>query len=266
MSSTLTTIHRYPFKSAAAETLASAAVEPLGLSGDRRWMAVDANGRFITAREHGQMWLISATLDGDVLQLACDGAPAIRIDPSELDERIDVSLWKDRLSVRTGAREADAWLSDFLGQAVRLVHLDQLTHRAIDPEYSQSGDEVSLADGYPLLLISQASLDGLNARLEQPVEMLRFRPSVVVSADSAHAEDQWQRIRIGEVDFDVVKPCSRCALPTVDPQTGVRDPSGQPMRTLTQYRRSGNGVMFGQNLIPRGTGVIHVGDPLQVIA
>ncbi len=266
MSSILTTIHRYPFKSAAAETLASAVVEPLGLAGDRRWMAVDDNGRFITAREHGRMWLISATLDGDILQLATDGATAIRIDPSELGERIDVTLWKDRLSVRTGARNADAWMSDFLGQPVRAVHLDQQTHRAVDPDHSQPGDEVSLADGYPLLLISQASLDGLNARLDQPVEMLRFRPSLVVTADNAHAEDNWKRIRIGDVEFDVVKPCSRCLLPTVDPTTGIRDPSGQPMRTLTRYRSSAKGVMFGQNLIPRGTGVIRIGYPVHVIA
>lgn len=266
MPSTLSTIHRYPFKSAAAETLPSAIVEPLGLAGDRRWMAVDTNARFITAREHGRMWLISATLDGDVLQLATAGVTAIRIDPAELGERIDVTLWKDRLSVRTGARNADAWMTDFLGQPVRIVHLDQQTHRAVDPEYSQSGDEVSLADGYPLLLISRASLDGLNARLDQPIEMLRFRPSLVVTADHAHAEDDWRRIQIGDVEFDVVKSCSRCVLPTVDPKTGIRDSSGEPMRTLTQYRRSPKGVMFGQNLIPRGPGVIRVDDPLHVIS
>lgn len=266
MPSTLSAIHRYPFKSAAAETLASAIVEPLGLAGDRRWMAVDANGRFITAREHGRMWLINATLDGDVLQLATAGATAIRIDPVELGERIDVTLWKDRLSVRTGAHNADAWMSAFLGQPVRVVHLDQQTHRAVDPEYAQSGDEVSLADGYPLLLISQASLDALNARLEHPVEMLRFRPSVIVTADHAHAEDNWRRVLIGQVEFDVAKSCSRCVLPTVDPRTGIRDPSGEPMRTLTRYRRSSTGVMFGQNLIPRGIGVIRVGDPLHVIS
>ncbi|MGB4858126.1 MAG: MOSC domain-containing protein [Dokdonella sp.] len=266
MPSTLSSIHRYPFKSAAGETLASAVVESLGLAGDRRWMAVDANGRFITAREHGRMWLISATLDDDALQLATGGAATIRIDPSELGERIDVTLWKDRLSVRTGARNANAWMSGFLGQPVRVVHLDQQTHRAVDPDYAQSGDEVSLADGYPLLLISQASLDGLNARLDEHVEMLRFRPSLVVTANVAHAEDDWKRIRIGAVEFDVVKSCARCVLPTVHPLTGVRDPTGQPMRTLTQYRRSANGVMFGQNLIPRGNGVIEVGDPVQVLA
>lgn len=266
MPSTLTTIHRYPFKSAAAETLPSAVVEPLGLAGDRRWMAVDANGRFITAREHGRMWLISATLNRDVLQLATDGATAIRIDPSELRDRIDVTLWKDRLSVRTGSREADVWMTGFLGQPVRVVHLDTQTRRTTDPEHSQPGDEVSLADGYPLLLISQASLDGLNSRLDQSIEMLRFRPNLIVSADRAHAEDDWQRIRIGEVEFDVVKQCIRCMLPTVDPRTGVRDATGEPLRTLMQYRRSAKGVTFGQNLIPRATGVIRVGDSVEVLA
>ncbi len=266
MPSTLSAIHRYPCKSSAAESLAIAVVEPLGLAGDRRWMAVDANARFITAREHGVMWLISATLDGDVLQLACDGRGSMRVDPSELGERIDVTLWKDRLSVRTGSKSADAWMSEFLGQPVRVVHLDAQTHRATDPDHSQPGDEVSLADGYPLLLISQASLNGLNARLDQPVSMLRFRPNLVVSADVAHDEDDWRRIRIGEVEFDLVKQCIRCVLPTVDPQTGVRDPSGEPLRTLMQYRRSPKGVTFGQNLIPRGTGVIEVGDTVEILA
>ena len=266
MPSTLTAIHRYPFKSAAAETLDDANVEPLGLAGDRRWMAVDANGRFISAREHGRMWQIRATLDGDVLQLACDGMSALRVDSSALSERIDVTLWNDRLSVLTGAPHADDWMSNFLGQPVRVVRLDQHTHRAADPEYSQPGDEVSFADGYPLLLISQASLDGLNARLDQPAEMLRFRPNLIVTADRAHAEDDWQRIRIGDVEFDLVKQCARCVLTTVDPNTGERDTSGEPLRTLIQYRRSSSGVTFGQNLIPRGTGVIRVGDGVEILA
>lgn len=266
MTSTLTHIYRYPFKSAAAELLDEASVEALGLAGDRRWMAVDANGRFISGREHGRMWLVRATLDGAAIHLHCDGMPMLRVDPTDLGERIDVTLWKDCLSVRTGSKSADAWMSQFLGQPVRMVHLDQQTHRAIDPTYAQPGDEVSLADGYPLLLISQASLDGLNARLDQSIEMLRFRPSVVVSAEQAHAEDDWRRVRIGDIELDLVKPCARCLLPTVDPQTGVRDPSGEPMRTLMQYRRSAKGVLFGQNLIPRRTGVIRVGDPVQIIA
>ena len=266
MTSTLTQIYRYPFKSAAAEALDEAVVEPLSLAGDRRWMAVDAHGRFISGREHGRMWLVRATLDGAAIHLHSDGMPMLRVYPSDLDDRMDVTLWKDRLSVRTGSHSADAWMSEFLGQPVRVVHLDQQTHRAIDPIYAQPGDEVSLADGYPLLLISEASLNGLNARLERPIEMLRFRPSVVVSAEQAHAEDDWRRVRIGDIEFDLVKPCARCLLPTVDPQTGVRDSFGEPMRTLMQYRRSAKGVLFGQNLIPRGTGVIRVGDPVQVIA
>lgn len=266
MTSILTTIHRYPFKSAGAESCNEATVEPLGLVGDRRWMAVDGNGRFISAREHGRMWLVHATLHGDGLQLDRDGMEGMRIDPSELGERIDVTLWKDTLSVRTGSQRADAWMSAFLGQPVRIVHLDQQTRRAVDPTYARPGDEVSLADGYPLLLISQESLEGLNVRLDQPVAMLRFRPNLIVTADHAHAEDDWQRVRIGNVEFDLVKQCIRCVLPTVEPKTGVRDPSGEPLRTLMQYRRSPKGVTFGQNLIPRRTGVIRVGDAVHVIA
>jgi uncharacterized protein YcbX len=134
-----------------------------------------------------------------------------------------------------------------------------------DP-HSQTGDEVSFADAFPLLLISRAALDGLNARLAKPVSMLRFRPNLVVEGVAAHAEDGWKRIRIGEVEFDVAKACTRCVFTTVDPMRGERDPDGEPLRTLIGYRRTADGVTFGQNLIPRSAGSVRVGDAVEVLA
>jgi len=134
-----------------------------------------------------------------------------------------------------------------------------------DGRYGRDEDEVSLADAFPLLLVSQASLDGLNARLAQPVPMLRFRPNLVVAGTAAHAEDRWRRIRIGGIEFEAAKACIRCVVPTLDFDSGRFDPSGEPLRTLVGYRRGEDGVAFGMNLIPRGAGVLRVGDTLEVL-
>jgi hypothetical protein len=144
--------------------------------------------------------------------------------------------------------------------------MDATCVRAVSPDYGQPGDEVSFADGFPLLLISQAALDLLNTKLAAPVPMLRFRPSIVVTGTQAHAEDDWKRIRVGAIEFDVVKPCIRCVFTTVDFTRGEFDPGGEPLRTLLTYRRTPAGVSFGQNLIPRGVGTLRTGDAVEVLA
>lgn len=265
MNRTLTALYRHPLKSAAAESVNEASVEPRGLEGDRRWMVVDADGRFVTGRQHARMPLIRARLHREGLLLAADGMPELQVRVSGDQPRVAATVWNDRLEVQSADRAADAWISEFLGQPARLVHMDATAHRAVDPDYAQPGDEVSFADGFPLLLISQASLDGLNARMEQPLSMLRFRPNLVVGGSAAHAEDDWRRVRIGAVDFDVVKPCTRCVFTTVDSDRGERDPSGEPLRTLIGYRRGPTGITFGQNLIPRMTGQIRVGDAVEIL-
>lgn len=228
-------------------------------------MVVDAGGGFITGREHARMTLIRATPDGDALLLGAPGMPEIRAGRSSSGTRIRVTVWKDLVEAVLADAEANAWISNFLGQPARLVHMDEDARRAVDPRHSSEGDEVSFADGFPLLLISTASLDDLNTRLEEPVSMLRFRPNLVVSADRPHAEDHWRRIRVGGVELDVVKPCARCVFTTVDPERGERSESGEPLRSLIGYRRGANGVTFGQNLIPRSGGTIRVGDPVEIL-
>jgi uncharacterized protein YcbX len=138
--------------------------------------------------------------------------------------------------------------------------------RQVDETYARPGDITSFSDGFPLLLISEASLQDLNSRLELPVPMRRFRPNLVISGCTPYAEDEWQRIRIGEIEFEVAKPCSRCIIPTIDTETAQRNPDREPLRTLATYRRRDNKVYFGQNLIHRGTGLLKVGDPLEIIA
>ena len=184
----------------------------------------------------------------------------------EAGATVPVTVWKSQLTARPAGDAADAWLSDFLGQPVRLVHMDEAITRPMTDARSLPGDEVSFADGFPLLLISRASLEGLNSRLARPVSMLQFRPNLVVDGVPAHAEDTWKRIRIGEVEFEVAKACTRCVFTTVDPLRGERDPEGEPLRTLITYRRAADGVTFGQNLIPRTLGQVRVGDAVEVLA
>jgi uncharacterized protein YcbX len=166
---------------------------------------------------------------------------------------------------------AHAWFSDVLGSRARLVHLDDpARRRPVDPAYARPGDMVSLADGYPLLLTTTASLDALNGLIatgdrphEGPLPMDRFRPNVVIGSAGAWAEDDWRRIAIGDVPFSVVKPCGRCVVTTTDQRSAER--GREPLLTLARHRRVGNQLLFGQNLIPDGTGVIRVGDPVKIL-
>ena len=266
MSPQLATIHVYPIKSCAPLAPSEARVEARGLAGDRRWMIVDASGRFITGRQQPRLTLVRAQSDGDALHLEAPGMAPLRLIPPATGARLASTVWDDSVPALPAEMAADAWISTFLGQSARFVFMDAACVRAVDPRYGAAGDEVSFADGYPLLLISQAALDALNARLVTPVPMLRFRPSLVVAGTAPHAEDGWKRIRIGAVEFDVVKPCTRCVFTTVDFERGAFDPSGEPLRTLTTYRRTPKGVTFGQNLIPRDLGTLRVGDAVEVLA
>ncbi|MHB8447074.1 MAG: MOSC domain-containing protein [Rudaea sp.] len=267
MAATLASIHVYPLKSCAPMALDSARVEARGIEHDRRWMAVDASGKFLTGRQHPRLTLIRAEPDGPgTLRLRAPGMPELRLTPAPDTQRWTVDVWGSRVDARVTDAAGDTWISAFLGIPARLVHMDADCLRSVDRDHAPPDDIVSFADGYPLLAISQAALDLLNSKLAQPVPMLRFRPSLVIAGTTPHAEDDWQRVRIGGVEFDVVKPCIRCVFTTVDFTRGVFDESGEPLRTLLTYRRTPNGVSFGQNLIPRGAGTLRVGDTLTILA
>jgi uncharacterized protein len=259
----LAALHVYPIKSCAGLALDRIDVETHGLRHDRRWMVVDPQGRFVTGRQEGRMVLIRAEPDNDVLKLT---AP-----------RVEATVWQDHVDAVRAGDAADTWFSAYLGRPVQLLHFDARSRRAVDPEYARSDDEVAFADGFPLLAISQASLDALNVRVREkhpastplsmmPLSMMRFRPNLVIAGTEAHAEDGWRYIRIGEVAFEVAKPCTRCVFTTVDPETGERHPNGEPLNTLKDYRRTPTGITFGMNLIPRGEGRLRVGDAVSVVA
>lgn len=271
MSITLSGLHLYPIKSCAALSPSQAVVEPRGLAQDRRWMIVDARGRFVTGREVPRLVLIRADPGPHGLRLRAPGMPEIFVGwPPPSAPRTSVTVWKSTVEAQLSGLDVDIWVSRFLQYDARLVHMDARSFRPIAesgaPTRPHAGDEVSFADAYPLLLISQASLDGLNARLQKPVPMLRFRPNLVVDGVPEHAEDGWRRIRIAGIEFEFVKPCTRCGFTTVMPETGTLDPSGEPLRTLARYRRHEKGVIFGQNLIARGVGRLRLGDTVEVMA
>jgi len=226
----------------------------------------DAEGRFLTGRQHPRLTLLRVVPDGESLELAAPGVRSLRLHAPADGARVDVTVWTNTVAALPAGDEADAWISDFLAMPARIAYMDDACARPVNPDYAKPGDEVSFADAFPLLLISQGALDALNAKLAAPVPMLRFRPNLVVANTEAHAEDGWKRIRIGAVEFDLVKPCSRCVFTTVDFESGTFDPSGEPLRTLITYRRTERGVTFGQNVIPRGFGTLRVGDRVEVLA
>jgi len=264
----LTEINIYPIKSTRRIALDESEVLPRGLPWDRRWMLVDAQGKFITARQHPTLAVVDTRLDDTSLHVSVAGRPELVIPlHGNTGHPVKVTIWRNQCDAVSVGPEADAWFSDYLGTECHLVQMTDDLVRGVDPDYGQPGDEVSFADGFPMLLITEASLKDLNTRLKQPVSMRRFRPNLVVDGDLPYAEDNWHRIRIGEVEFEGVKNCSRCIFTTIDPDTGIKSTETEPLRTLSQYRkRPEGGVYFGQNLIPRSGGVVHVGDIVEVIS
>ncbi len=270
----LASMHIYPMKATRAVDLTESLVEPWGLAGDRRWLLVDEDGRFVSQREEPSLARVTVSYGpaAGAISVSAPGRPGAQVAVPAADaELLKVTLWRSVFLAAAAGPAADAWFTAYLGRPVRLVYLDDPTRRAVDPEFGQDGDVVSFADGYPLLLTSTGSLEELGRWLaddgEQPVPMTRFRPNVVVTGARPWAEDRWRRIRIGAVCFRVAKPCGRCVVTTTDQVTGER--GSQPLKMLGRRRRFGQQLVFGQNLIPDQLpaqgGVIRVGDRIEIL-
>lgn len=261
-------IARYPIKSCRGLDVLRARVGRRGIEDDRRWMIVDASGRFVSQREDARLALVGVELEGDRLRLSAPGAPALDM-PARIAEgaRVSVSVWRSDVEalVHPGA---SAWLSAHLGTELRVVYMPDDVRREVNPAYARAGDVVSFADGYPLLLATRESLADLEARAGIALEMRRFRPNVVVEGAAAWAEDGWSRLRIGGVTLRAPKPCDRCVVTTIDPATGVA--GKEPLRTLATFRRVESKVLFGVNLIPElgdhDAVEIAVGDSVEVLS
>jgi uncharacterized protein YcbX len=255
----------YPVKGCRGSSLREARVGARGIVGDRSYMLVDDDGSFITQRSHPRMALIEPRFAESSLSLAAPGRDTLSIPVLAHAEHRMVTVWRDSCQAVDQGDAAAEWATSFLGTHCRLVRMAEDFVRLVDREYAVSErDEVGFADGYPFLLTTEESLADLNARMATPLPMNRFRPSIVISGAEPFAEDRWRRVRIGAITFAVVKPCARCVVTTTDQSTAER--GREPLRTLATYRKvQGRGVMFGQNLIHGSTGVIRVGDAVELI-
>ena len=260
-------LHVYPVKSMRGIALDRASLDERGVRHDRRWMVVDQDDTFVTQREAPRMALIDVALGGDSLLLRAPGIEPLRAPFEPEGPPLRCRVWGDVVDAVRVSAQADEWLSRFLGRSASLVYMPATSRRIVNPVWVQHDRLVGFADGYPLMLIGQGSLDALNERLvargEAPVPMRRFRPNIVIAQSAPHAEDGWREIRIGGIDVDIVKPCDRCSITTVDIDTGER--GYEPLRTLSTYRKEGAKVLFGQNAVHRRAGSIAVGDHVTVI-
>jgi uncharacterized protein len=264
MPASLAAIHIYPVKSASGIALARCAVDDFGFRYDRRWMVTDESGVFVSQRDEPRLALLATALTADALVLAAPGMQPLTVplEPARSD-REPVEVWNDRVDAERCGAAADEWMARFLGKPARLVRMPDDARRQVDRRFAEPGERTSFSDGFPFLLIGQASLDDLNGRLAQPLPMNRFRPNLVVNGSHAFAEDQWARITFDDLTLRVVKPCARCVVTTTDQETAER--GHEPLRTLATYRTRDGKVMFGQNLIHEATGTLEVGMPMRVI-
>ncbi len=261
-------LYRYPVKSLGGEQLQEAIPEERGFEDDRRWMLVDAAGQFITQRNHPALARFRAELLGEsglrIVRIA-DGTGVLETHQARPSGAPDtrVTVWDDTFLANLVS--ADPALGDALGcPRARLVYMSARSVRLIDPRYARGGETVSFADGYPYLLTTTGSLADLSERHGESLDMLRFRPNLVIRQEVPYAEDEWVGIAIGDHRFYLPKPCGRCIMITHSPETGERDLS--VLAHLTQYRKRGNKVLFGVNAIwSAGSGPIRVGERVDLL-
>lgn len=261
---TLSTITLYPVKSLAGFSVTRWPVTPTGLQYDRQWLLVDADGQFLTQRRLPRMALIQTAITDGQLCLTAPNMPALSLPLTPTaGTRVSVTIWRDQCPALCVSAAADAWFSQFLGLDCRLVYQTDDMIRPVDADYGIATDRVAFSDGFPFLIIAENSLHALNQAMQLELPMSRFRPNLVVSGCPAYAEDSWRKIRIGALDFRLPKPCSRCAIPTIDPSTAL---SGkEPLSTLNRTRKWQNNVYFGQNALHAQTGVLTVGDAVNIL-
>lgn len=263
---TLSEIWIYPIKSLGGISLQEANITERGLQNDRRWLLVDEAGVFITQRQYSQLALFSVQLEAEHLLVTNRNTmDTLRFSCADYSEKqVSVQVWDDTILANEVSEVCSHWFTEQLQMPVRLVYMPDSSKRLVDSRYAQTPNDItSFSDGYPFLLIGQSSLDDLNTRLENPVEINRFRPNLVVTGALPYQEEAWYEFEVGAVQFWGVKPCSRCILITVDPHTGEK-PSKEPLLTLSKYRKVGNKVLFGQNVIAKTLGLLRVGDALSV--
>ncbi len=255
----------YPVKGLRGLSLSHARVERCGLEGDRRWAIATPDGKALTQRDLPAMARIDARYEEDALRLEAAGYGGTDARPTP--DPVSVDVWGTVVPMCTGTPAASAWLSRVLGTPCTLAYMTDPASRRVTPDLARPGDVVSLADGFPLLVVNQASLADLNRRLATPVTIDRFRPNLVVDEAPAWAEDGWSGVATPTVCLRLASPCSRCKVITLDQRTGDAPARTEPLRTLgTFHRDDGGRIAFGCNAIPESLGLITVGDPVRSLS
>lgn len=271
----VTALYTYPLKSCGRLQHNEIALGDRGLVYDRHWMWVsdtpDERGLYLTQRDFPRMALIQPRLEAETLIISTPDTEAIRL-PIAQERRATrtVLIWNDECQAVDMGDEAAAWGSAMLDYPARLVAMADGFARPVSTKFTDRPSQTGFADGYPLLILSEASVADLNARLtaggKRAIEISRFRPNVVVGDCDAYAEDGWRDVTIGDVPFEICKPCARCAITTVDQSVGAVPEPREPLATLATYRRGASGgVLFGQNMIHRGGGALKVGDAVTIL-
>lgn len=261
---TISELFIYPVKSLGGISLASSRVTEHGLEYDRRWMLIDSNNRFISQREIASLSLFKTQLteSGIHVEHKLNGASLIIPFQPQTNIFITAEVWSDKCKALLVSNEASEWFSDMLSFSCRLVFMPQTTRRYVDGRYASHKEITSFTDGYPILLISQASLNDLNSRLSEPLLINRFRPGVVFIGGYPFEEDTMEHFTISGIQFYGVKLCARCVVTTISQESSVK--SKEPLKTLATYRLHNSNVYFGQNVIHHGTGIIKTGDIIEV--
>ena len=261
----LSQLYLYPVKSLAGISVSEWPVDKNGLRFDRKWMLIDAERHFLSQRHLPRMALIKTRIEADTLILSAPSQDDLRLPlHPESGDDIDVVIWRDHCCAKTVSAEADVWLSRFLQTECRLVYHPEDRQRLVDQNYAKPEDQTAFSDGFPFLILSEASLSALNLALENPVTILRFRPNLVIADCEAYAEDSWRLIKINDIEFRLPKPCSRCAVPGIDPETAIRDK--ETLTTINRLRRWQDKVYFGQNALHDRVGTLKVGDTMTILA
>jgi uncharacterized protein YcbX/ferredoxin-NADP reductase len=255
----------YPLKSSASISCETVKVLGTGLQGDRRFMLTKLDGSFITGRTHPKITSISSYYRGEDLVLQHPSCEDLLLQPQHFSSSyFPTSVWDTSFMGQGCGLPADEWISKLLGEPLRILYFGKQSKRKVN---KHEVHEVGFADGFPLLLVNDNSLQHLNQRLPVSITMANFRPNISIAGLPAWQEDEWAKIRIGDVLFELPKPCSRCVFTTVDPYTQLLDKNIEPLKTLTSYRQEqdGTNVMFGENMLALNSGTIRIGDKVEVI-
>ncbi|MCC4212149.1 MOSC domain-containing protein [Leeuwenhoekiella parthenopeia] len=258
-------LYTYPLKSAGSVALQQTQVGDLGFAHDREFALVNAENKILTAREKPQLLQVEVALKTDVMGISAEGT-AIEIPLNAEEESVyELELFKKPAFGKAVSGKADEWFSGLFDEPLRLVRLYPQKLRQVSAKYALNEEHpISFADGFPIHLISEASVVDLNTRLEQPLPVERFRPNIVTSGVEAYAEETWKQVIIGDCIFDVITATPRCSLITIKPEIAVFDSNQEPLRSLFAYKKEGNQINFGVYLIPKTTGMISLTDSVHL--